>query len=118
MPAYSVNIHSVGGSIVDRNNLLDLLVSSVFNGGEQLATAEELSPFNSSMCASGSNSFDFVCVSSQIRGLSCLNVDAHHQCQRRQLLLNMEPAHDLDRLASGQQLFIASLLKTRGPNRS
>eukprot|EP01052_Picozoa_sp_SAG31_P043605 SAG31_NODE_7318_length_1720_cov_2.404688_2_plen_79_part_00 len=51
MPAYSVNIHSVGGSVVDKNNIFSLSGSSVFTGGEQLATAEELSPFNSSRCA-------------------------------------------------------------------
>ena len=51
MPAYSVNIHSVGGSVVDKNNLLDLPVSSVFTSGNQLATAEKLSPYDSSRCA-------------------------------------------------------------------
>lgn len=49
--AYSVNIHSVGGSVVDKNNLVDLSGSSMFTSGEQLAMAEELSPVNSSRCA-------------------------------------------------------------------
>ena len=51
MPAYFVNTHLVGGSVVDKNNLLDLPGSSVFTGGELLATAEELSPYDSSRCA-------------------------------------------------------------------
>ena len=51
MSAYFVNIHLVGGSVVDKNNLLDLSGSSMFTGGEPLATAEELSPYDNSMCA-------------------------------------------------------------------
>eukprot|EP01050_Picozoa_sp_SAG11_P006898 SAG11_NODE_556_length_8552_cov_8.500651_6_plen_54_part_00 len=51
MPAYFVNIHSVGGSVVSKNNLLDMLGSSLITGVEQLATVEELPPFNNSKCA-------------------------------------------------------------------
>ena len=51
MSAYSVDILSVGGSIVGKNNLFDLPRSSVLTSGKQLATAEELSSFNSSRYA-------------------------------------------------------------------
>ena len=51
MSAYSVDTMLVGGSVVDKNNLFDLPVSSVFTSGEQLATAEKRSSFNSSRYA-------------------------------------------------------------------
>eukprot|EP01052_Picozoa_sp_SAG31_P006232 SAG31_NODE_284_length_18497_cov_11.811773_18_plen_249_part_00 len=50
MHAYFVNIHLVGGSVVDKNNLLYVPNSPVFTGGEQHDVAAGVS-FGSSMCA-------------------------------------------------------------------